>query len=153
MTVWWISTKLTHSHSYILGQEIEHYQLGTLPMTIPFSPHKGDHSYNIQHHRLSLPVFELLIKAIIMSIFFDIWLLDFLYLWDSFILLHAVAIQSFSLLTIIPLYEYTTIYFSSPIMDIGLFPLLGSFEWSYSYYLVCAFGAHMDNCIEDTPRV
>lgn len=88
-----------------------------------------------------------------MYIFFDVWLLDFLYLWDSFILLHAVVIQSFSLLIIIPLYEYTTIYFSSPIMDIGLFPLWGSFEWSSSYYLVRAFGAHMDNCIEDTPRV
>lgn len=49
----------------------------TFPLTNPFLLRKGDHSQNLQHHRLGQPVFELFKTAIIRHILlFSIWLLD-----------------------------------------------------------------------------
>ena len=48
----------------------------TFPLTNPFLLRKGDHSQNLQHHRLGQPAFELLKTAIIRYILFSIWLLD-----------------------------------------------------------------------------
>ena len=55
--------------------------------------------------------------AVIRYIFFSIWLLDFMFV-SSFILFCEAVVSSFSLLIIIHLYEYTTIYLSINKLDL-----------------------------------
>ena len=74
-------------------------------------------SQNLLHYRLGQLDFELFKTAIIRYIFFSIWLLDFMFV-SSFILFCAAVVSSFSLLVIIHLYEYTTIYLSINKLDL-----------------------------------
>lgn len=89
-------------------QDVEPFQL--IPAPSHSVSHKGYHYFNLCHHRLVLPIFELDMDEIHNTYnFISGFCCSTVCLRDSSILLCVTMVHSFSLLCITSLYKYSTI--------------------------------------------
>lgn len=104
----------THIPKTFMKIENTHPQKGSsCPFLINPSPpsHRANNGYDFFPHRLVLAVLELHINGITQYIFFCVRLLDSTqcFCYSSMLQLESV-VHSFSLLSSIPLYEYSTVF-------------------------------------------